>query len=72
MEKEMKHGSKSRLHELAERGQSVWIDYLSRDLVHDGRAAADDRRGRRHRRHLEPVDLPEGDRGRRRDYDEQI
>jgi transaldolase len=28
--------STSPLHELAARGQSVWIDYLSRDLVHGG------------------------------------
>jgi transaldolase len=28
--------AKSRLHELSERGQSVWIDYLSRDLLRSG------------------------------------
>src|SRR5689334_21768681 len=28
--------AKSRLHELAERGQSVWFDTLSRDLVQSG------------------------------------
>ena len=28
--------SKSRLHQLSELGQSVWIDYLSRDLIHQG------------------------------------
>ncbi len=28
--------AKSHLHELAERGQSVWFDTLSRDLVHSG------------------------------------
>src|SRR5439155_10746151 len=28
--------AKSRLHELAARGQSVWFDTLSRDLVHTG------------------------------------
>ncbi len=28
--------ARSRLHELAERGQSVWIDYLSRDLLRSG------------------------------------
>jgi transaldolase len=28
--------ARSRLNELAERGQSVWIDYLSRSFVHDG------------------------------------
>jgi transaldolase len=28
--------AKSRLHELAERGQAVWFDTLSRDLVHSG------------------------------------
>ncbi len=27
---------KSRLHQLSELGQSVWIDYLSRDLIHSG------------------------------------
>src|SRR5260221_12203878 len=28
--------AKSRLHELAKRGQAVWFDTLSRDLVHSG------------------------------------
>ena len=28
--------AESRLHELSARGQSVWIDYLSRDLVQTG------------------------------------
>jgi transaldolase len=28
--------ARSRLHELSERGQSVWIDYLSRKLLHTG------------------------------------
>jgi transaldolase len=28
--------AKSRLHELAARGQSIWFDTLSRDLVHSG------------------------------------
>ena len=28
--------TKSNLHKLAEHGQSVWLDYLSRDLVHEG------------------------------------
>src|SRR5690348_10993422 len=28
--------AKSRLHELAARGQSVWFDTLSRDLIHSG------------------------------------
>jgi transaldolase len=28
--------AKSRLHQLSELGQSVWIDYLSRDLIHGG------------------------------------
>jgi transaldolase len=31
--------SKTNLQKLAERGQSVWIDYLSRDLVHSGELA---------------------------------
>jgi transaldolase len=30
---------KSNLHKLAELGQSVWIDYLSRDLLHEGELA---------------------------------
>ena len=45
--------------------QSVWIDYLSRDMLERGRAGADDARGRRRRRHVEPDDLPEGDLARR-------
>jgi len=28
--------AESRLHQLSARGQSVWIDYLSRDLVQSG------------------------------------
>src|SRR5436309_14183317 len=31
--------AKSRLHELAGRGQSVWFDTLSRELVHSGELA---------------------------------
>src|SRR3954454_21681244 len=31
--------AKSRLHQLAERGQSVWIDFLSRGFVHGGELA---------------------------------
>src|SRR5919197_1215652 len=31
--------AKSRLHELSEHGQSVWIDYLSRDTLHGGELA---------------------------------
>ena len=31
--------SKSHLHQLAELGQSVWVDHLSRDLVHEGELA---------------------------------
>jgi transaldolase len=30
---------KSRLHELGEHGQSVWLDYLSRDILDDGKLA---------------------------------
>jgi transaldolase len=30
---------KSRLHKLSDQGQSVWIDYLSRDLLHSGELA---------------------------------
>ena len=31
--------AKSRLHELSELGQSVWIDYLSRQLLQSGKLA---------------------------------
>src|SRR6476659_2157324 len=31
--------AESRLHKLAKRGQSIWIDYLSRDMVHGGELA---------------------------------
>ena len=54
------------LHELAARGQSIWFDTLSRRSRPHGRAEEDDEGRRRHRRHLEPVDLPEGALGRRR------
>ena len=36
MEREMKQWRSRRLHELAARGQSVWFDTLSRDLVRTG------------------------------------
>ena len=58
--------AKSRLNQLSELGQSVWIDYLSRAPDSQRGARADDGGGRRRRRHLEPDDLPEGDRGGRR------
>ena len=28
--------AESKLHELSKRGQSVWIDYLSRDMLEEG------------------------------------
>ena len=56
--------AKSRLHQLSALGQSVWIDYLSRDLLASGELERMMRRRRRRRRHLEPDDLPEGDRRR--------
>ena len=63
----------SRLHRaLAELGQSVWIDSLSRELAQERRARADDERGRRRRRHVEPDHLPEGDRRRATSYDDQL
>ena len=54
------HMAKSRLHELTEHGQSVWIDSLSREWLADGTLERLMERGRRRRRHLEPDDLPEG------------
>ena len=58
--------AKSRL-AAARRARAVGLDRPPLARVRPlGRAAADGRRGRRHRAHVEPVDLPEGDRGRRR------
>src|SRR5919197_1295876 len=37
--KERPRMAKSRLHQLSELGQSVWIDYLSRDLLRTGELA---------------------------------
>src|SRR3954468_21556268 len=31
--------SKTRLQELSEHGQSVWLDYLSRQIIHNGKLA---------------------------------
>jgi len=31
--------SKSPLHQLADHGQSVWLDYLSRDILESGKLA---------------------------------
>ena len=53
------------LQQLADHGQSVWIDYLSRTFVEDGDLAGLVERGRR-RRHLQPDDLPGRDRRGRR------
>ena len=58
--------SSSALSRLSELGQSVWIDYLSRDLLESGELARLVQRGRRRRRHVEPVDLRAGARARRR------
>ena len=55
----------SNLHKLSALGQSVWIDYLSRQMLQSGKLATDDGGGCRRRRYLEPDDLPEGDLGRR-------
>ena len=46
-------------------GQSPWYDNITRTLVREGGLAAADRRGRDPRRHVEPDDLRQGDRGRR-------
>ena len=54
------------LQELNEYGQSVWLDFVSRDLLEKRRAGKLIERRRAARRHLEPVDLREGDRRRRR------
>ena len=63
-----KKGKKTmnRLQTLSEQGQSVWIDFLSRDLARHRRARADDEGRRRRRRDVQPDDLPEGDRPGRR------
>ena len=43
-------------------GQSPWLDYVRRSLIREGRAEDADRARRPEGRHLEPVDLREGDR----------
>ena len=53
------------LQQLAERGQSVWIDYLSRTFVKEGDLRGLVKRGRR-RRDVQPDDLPGRDRRGRR------
>ena len=62
--------AKTPLQELADHGQSVWIDYLSRPFVQDGDLAELVER-RRRGRHLQPDDLP-GRHRRGRRYDDQI
>ena len=52
--------AKSRLHELSEHGQSVWIDSLSREMLETGELARLMDGGRRRRRHVQPDHLPEG------------
>ena len=47
-------------------GQSIWLDFISRDLLLSGELAPAGRRRRRPRRHLEPGDLREGHRRQRR------
>ena len=47
-------------------GQSPWLDYLKRSLIETGRVAHAHRARRAEGRHLEPVDLREGDRRERR------
>ena len=49
----------TRLHELADRGQGVRIDFLSRELLRSGGLARLTRR-QRFRRHLEPDHLRQG------------
>ena len=44
----------TRLEQLSALGQSVWIDFLSRDLIESGAPRTRDRGRRRRRRHLEP------------------
>ena len=50
------------LQQLADQGQSVWLDYISRELLTTGELRADDRRGQRHRHDQQPHHLPEGHR----------
>ena len=57
--------AKTPLQELADHGQSVWIDYLSRRFVKDGDLQGLVGPGRR-RRDLQPHDLPGRDRRGRR------
>ena len=50
-----------RLAALTAAGTSVWFDQIRRSLIEGGELAAADRRGLPTRRHVEPVDLREGD-----------
>ncbi len=50
------------LKRLTELGQSVWYDYIRRDLITSGRAGEADPRGRPGGDDVEPDDLPERDR----------
>ena len=55
-------GARERMAALLEQGQSVWLDYITRDLVRKGELQRDDRGVRPAGDDLEPDDLPEGDR----------
>ena len=57
---------KTRLQELSEHGQSVWLDYLSRDILQNGKLAEMMDRDAVVGVDVEPDDLPEGDLLRRR------
>ena len=58
--------SESRLHRLSELGQSVWLDFVSRDLLESGGLARMVEEDAVVGRDLQPDDLPGGDRQRRR------
>ena len=56
----------NRLHALEAEGQAVWLDLPRPEFPRRGRVHTADRAGRSDRRHLQSVDLREGDRPRQR------
>ncbi len=55
-----------RLNDLAALGQAIWLDTVDRKFLAEGGLQKLSRRGRADRRHLQPVDLREGDGPRHR------
>ena len=65
IQKEAEGAMSTPLHQLGDHGQSVWIDFLSRQLLRDGELARMMREDAISGVTLEPDHLPEGDLRRR-------